>query len=109
MFTPVAEGESRYGIERVAARRMIFNVTVVACDEDGLPREVRGFERGSDKSGQQKHVLARHPVGARAVSLVAYAVGDEVFVKREIMTGRQSRQIRARLFRLALVHRSEER
>lgn len=101
-FSGGSEGESSYGIECVAARRRILDVAVVARDHNRLSIEIGGFQNRPNESRQERNMLPRETSRKFAISLVTYAIRDEVFVQREVVACRKPREIASCFFGLAL-------
>lgn len=54
---------------------------MIACQHNGLPREIGSFENRTHESSQIRQVIPRQIVPLQ----MAYAIGYEVLVQREIM------------------------
>ena len=70
------------------ARREVFDVAVVARQEDGRSRQVNAREHFADEARE----VAEHSERALHVTVVPHAVGDEVLVEREAVPAGDSRE-----------------
>ena len=77
------------------AQRKVFDVAVVAGENNGRAFQIKSRQHRADEAGKQGKNFAR----CFAILRVANLVGDEVFVERELIRGDNTGQHFAGFFR----------